>query len=324
MKFDILLIGDTSIDQFMLINEASVSCDINHEHCKICFDFADKIHVEEFKVSVAGNAPNVAMGCAKLGMKPAIYTEIGDDANADLAINTMKERGVDTTYCIKNPGTPTNVHPLAVFQGERTIFSYHEKRNYKMGDWETPKFLYYTSLSEGFEEFHDALHTYVKENKEIIFTVNPGTMQMKVGIKKLREMAPRIDVLFVNKEEARDLVGSEDNVDELHKKLNKIGVNLSVITDSTNGSSTFDGNEILKIGIYEHGEKIVDKTGAGDSFSAGFLSAMFYDKGAKEAMKWGAVNSSGVITKIGAIEGLRTRKEIEEILKTAQFTKPKL
>jgi sugar/nucleoside kinase (ribokinase family) len=324
MKFDILLVGDTSIDEFMLIHEASVSCDINHEHCRICFDYAEKIHVEKFEVSVAGNAPNVAMGCAKLGMTPAVYTEIGGDANADLAINTMKERGVDTTYCIKNSGTPTNVHPIAVFQGERTIFSYHEKRDYKMQDWEPPKFLYYTSLSEGFEEFHGELHEYVKNNSAIILAVNPGTMQMKIGIEKLREMTSRMDVLFVNKEEAQGLVGSEDDIDTLHKKLNKMGVKLSVITDSTNGSSTYDGEKTSKIGIYEDGRKIVDKTGAGDSFAAGFIAAMHYGRGAEEAMKWGAINSSGVIAKIGAIEGLKTKEEIEETLKTAKFTEPKL
>ena len=324
MKFDILLVGDTSIDEFMLIHEASVSCDINHKHCQICFDYADKVHVEEFKVSVAGNAPNVAMGCAALGMKPALYTEIGGDANADLAINTMKERGVDTTYCIKNPGTPTNVHPIAVFKGERTIFSYHEKRDYKMRDWEEPKFLYYSSLSVGFEKFHDELHEYVKEHNNIIFAVNPGTMQMKVGIEKLREMIPRIDVLFVNKEEAQGLVGSEDNIDTLHKKLNDMGVKLSVITDSVNGSSTYDGADYAKIGIYETSDEIVDKTGAGDAFAAGFISAMHYGKGAEEAMKWGSINSSGVITKIGAIEGLRTKQEIEKILKDVNFTAPKL
>lgn len=321
---DILLVGDTSIDEFMLIDDASVSCDINHEHCKISFDYADKVHVKQFKISVAGNAPNVAVGCATLGMKPAVYTELGDDYNADLAIDTMKERGVDTTYCIKNSGTPTNVHPIAVFQGERTIFSYHEKRDYKLQDWEKPKFLYYTSLSEGFEEFHDELHKYVKENKDIIFVVNPGTMQMKVGIDKLREMTPRIDVLFVNKQEAQGLVGEELEVKDLHKRLFDMGVELSVITDSTNGASSYDGENIDQIGIYQVEEKILDKTGAGDSFAAGFISAMHYGKTAKEAMKWGAINSSGVITKVGAIEGLRTKEKIEKLLKVDAFTDPKL
>jgi sugar/nucleoside kinase (ribokinase family) len=324
MKTDILLVGDTSIDEFMLIHEASVSCDINHEHCQICFDYADKVHVEEFKSSVAGNAPNVAIGCATLGMKPTLYTEIGGDSNADLAINTMKERGVDTTYCIKNPGTPTNVHPIAVFKGERTIFSYHEKRDYKMQDWEEPKFIYYSSLSEGFEKFHDELHEYVKEHKNIIFAVNPGTMQMKVGINKLREMTPRMDVLFVNKEEAQGLVGSEDDIDTLHKKLTEMGVKLSVITDGINGSSTHDGTTNEKIGIYKTNLEIKDKTGAGDAFAAGFISAMHYGKNAKEAMKWGSINSSGVVAEIGAIEGLRTKKEVEKILKDADFTEPKL
>lgn len=321
---DILFIGDTSIDEFMLINDASVQCDVNHEHCKICFDYANKVHVEEFKISVAGNAPNVAVGCATLGMKPVIYTEVGDDYNADLAIETMKERGVDTKHVIKNKGTPTNVHPIAVFQGERTIFSYHEKRNYKMQDWEKPKFLYYSSLSEGFEKFHDQLHEYIKANPNIVFAVNPGTMQMKVGIDKLRAMLPDIDVLFVNKREANELMGEELEIDKLLKELNKKGVKLVVITDSTNGSATFDGEKIDKIGVADLGKTTVDKTGAGDSFASGFISAIYYKRPAEEAMKWGAINASGVITKVGAIEGLSTKSDMEKKLKSVKFTEPKL
>ena len=321
---DILLVGDTSIDEFMLIDDASVSCDVNHEHCKISFDYADKIHIKEFKISVAGNAPNVAIGCATLGMKPSVYTELGDDHNATLALETMKERGVATKYCIKNPGTPTNVHPIAVFQGERTIFSYHEKRDYKMGKWDTPKFLYYTSLSEGFESFHDELHEYVKKEKDIIFVVNPGTMQMKTGINKLREMAARIDVLFVNKQEAQGLVGEELEIIELHNKLSEMGIKLSVITDGINGASTFDGEKVKQNGVYKTGKKVSDKTGAGDAFAAGFIAAMHDGKGVEEAMKWGTINSSGVVTEIGAIEGLRTKEEVEKLLQEGTFTDPKL
>lgn len=319
MKFDLLAIGDNSIDEFMLIDDAEVTCDKDDENCKLSFDYAGKIQVKEFKTSVAGNAPNVVIGCSTLGLKPAIYTEVGDDANADIVINTLKERGVDTTYIHKNTGTPTNVHPIAVYQGERTIFAYHEKRSYKIQDWESPKFLYYTSLSEGFENFHDKLLEFVKKDENIIFVINPGTLQMKVGIEKLRNALKRTDILFANKEEAANLANIEGPTKEVHKKLWDMGVKLSVITDSVNGSSTFDGEEIEVLGICNLNKKTLDKTGAGDSYASGFLSAIFYRKTAKEAMKWGSVNAANVIAKIGAIEGLTSKEEMERLVATAKF-----
>ena len=147
---------------------------------------------------------------------------------------------------------------------------------------------------------------------------------MKTGINKLREMAARIDVLFVNKQEAQGLVGEELEIIELHNKLSEMGIKLSVITDGINGASTFDGEKVKQNGVYKTGKKVSDKTGAGDAFAAGFIAAMHYGKGVEEAMKWGTINSSGVVTEIGAIEGLRTKEEVEKLLQEGTFTDPKL
>lgn len=319
MKYDLLAVGDNSIDEFMLIDDAEVTCDKDDKNCKLSFDYAGKIQVKEFKTSVAGNAPNFAIGCSTLGLKTTIYTEVGDDTNADIVISTLKERGVDTAFVNKNPNTPTNVHPIVVFRGERTIFAYHEKRSYKIQGWKSPKFLYYSSLSKGFEKFHDDLLDFVKKDENIIFVINPGTLQMKVGIEKLREALKRTDILFANKEEATDLANIDGSTKEVHKKLWDMGVKLSVITDSVNGSSTFDGEKMEVLGICDLNKKTLDKTGAGDSYASGFLSAIFYGKPAVEAMKWGSINAANVIAKIGAIEGLTSKEEIEKLASIAIF-----
>jgi sugar/nucleoside kinase (ribokinase family) len=59
---------------------------------------------------------------------------------------------------------------------------------------------------------------------------------------------------------------------------------------------------------------VLDKTGAGDAFSAGFLSAIFYGKKLKEALAWGVVNSGNEIKEIGSIKGLCTKEQIEKIV----------
>ena len=60
---------------------------------------------------------------------------------------------------------------------------------------------------------------------------------------------------------------------------------------------------------------MVDKTGAGDAFSAGFMSAIFYGKGLKEALAWGVVNAGNQIKEIGALKGLCDKNQIEKIVK---------
>lgn len=325
MPFDLLTIGDSVIDEFMEIDDATVSCDIDHEKCELRLNYADKIQVKKFRKEVGGNAVNIAVGAKTLGLDTAIYTEVGDDGNGDLIIETLENAGVDITYCNQTE-TPTDVHPVIVFKGERTIFSYHTKREYHLAGLEAPKFIYYTSIGEGFEKFQSELESFIEKNPDMIVAMNPGSTQLHANLEVVRKFLKNVDVLFVNKQEAELLMDSEGSVDDLHKKLSEAGVKLSVITDSTNGSSSFDGTKLFKIGIYDIDGAVVDKTGAGDAFASGFLGAMFHGKDAEEALKWGAINSASGIAEVGATTGLCTKEQIEEKLKTNSnlFTKAKL
>jgi sugar/nucleoside kinase (ribokinase family) len=318
MPFDLITIGDTSIDQFTKIDDASVFCDINHHNCQICLDYGDKIHVDSFEASIGGNSPNTGIACSKLGLNTAIYTELGDDANAEICLAALKEDGVDTKYCNINKNTPTNVHAIIIFQSERTILSYHEERDYKLPTWENPKWIYYSSLAKGFEKFQQELVDYINKNPNIMVAVNPGTYQMKQGLEAQKNILEITDVLFVNKQEAEELTQTQpDELDfkGLHKKLQKLGPKLTVVTNNENGSTAYDGHEYVEIGIYKTGKEPVDKTGAGDSYAAGFLSALHYGKGIEDAAKWGAINSASVITQPGATKGILTKKEIENAIK---------
>ena len=315
---DILVIGDCDIDLYMKVGREALS----ESSGKVCFFHGTKIPIEEFKTNIAGNACNVAVGCNKLKLNTAVYTELGDDANADIFINEFRKLGIDTTFCIKNPNTPTNVHPIIIYNNERTIFSYHEVRNYKVKDWPKPKWIYYTSLSKGFEIFQAELVDYLKNNSDIGVAVNPATFQLKAGVEHLKNILRITHVLFVNKEEAQTLTkqslrsGELKNivdVRKLHEYLHELGPKITVITDGKNGAGAFDGSAFETTPSITPSKEIADKTGAGDAFSSGFLSALFYGKSLKTALKWGALNSSNVLTEIGATKGLLNKKDMEKL-----------
>jgi sugar/nucleoside kinase (ribokinase family) len=311
-EIDILTIGDSAIDEFLLIKEGGASEEDIGGRREICFIHGTKIPVKTFETSVAGNAVNVGAGCNKAGLKVAVYTEIGDDQNADRIISELGELGINTDYCIKNPGTPTDVHPIIVYANERTIFVYHERRHYKVRDWPTPKWIYYSSIGEGFEEFQDELVDYLNKNPYIGVAFNPGTYQLKAGLEGLRNFLLVTDVLLVNKEEA-ELLAGKGSLEELHHNLQKLGPKLTVITDGSKGSSAFDGKDLIEVEIFDEDRPIADKTGAGDSYSSGLLSGLIYNKSLREALVWGSINSSGVIREIGAIKGLRSKEELEKL-----------
>lgn len=304
---DILVIGDCDIDLYMKVGREALL----ESEGKVCFFHGTKIPIEEFKTNIAGNACNVAVGCNKLGLDTSIYTELGDDANADIFINEFRKLGIDTTFCIKNPGTPTNVHPIIIYNNERTIFSYHEVRNYKVKKWSKPKWIYYTSLSKGFEIFQAELVDYLKKNPDIGAAINPATFQLKAGVEHLKNILSVTHLLFVNKEEAQTLTKNVSDVEKIHECLHELGPKITVITDGKNGASCSDGSVFETTASTIPSKEIVDKTGAGDAFSSGFLSALFYGKSLKTALKWGALNSSNALTEIGATKGLLNKKDME-------------
>ncbi|MBW6441567.1 carbohydrate kinase family protein [Patescibacteria group bacterium] len=310
---DILTIGDSCIDVTMHISTANEVKTEGSDTPQICFIHGSKIPVDQFYSSVGGNSVNVAIGCNLMGLKAGVYTEIGNDQNGNKIIEALSKVGIETKYCIKNENADTNVNSIVVHNYERTIFSYHAPVEYEIRDWEKPSFLYYTSIGDGFEKFQNDLIKYLKENKDVAAVFNPGTYQMKAGFNSIKEFLEITTILIINTEEAVRLVGEKPLV-KTHIDLQKLGPKLTVITDGKNGASAFDGEELVKVSAYTDGREVKDKTGAGDAFSSGFISAIFHKKTLKEALGWGSVNAFGEITKESTGTGIYTKEQIEEII----------
>ncbi len=313
-SIDLLTIGDVCIDLYMKIEANEVTEDSDPIHPRICFYHGSKIPVTSEMSNIAGNAVNVALATTLLGLKTAIYAETGDDEEAEKIISELNQAGVTTDYVHKNENSQTGVNPVIVYNGERTIFSHHEVRPYQMRGWPEPKWIYYTSVNPGFETFQAELVEYLNKNPHIGVAFNPGTFHMKAGLESLRNVLKVAHVLFLNKDEAVTFVGDGD-LEGIHKKLQELGPKLTVITEAGNGASAHDGKEMVKVASYMLDKPVMDKTGAGDCFAATFVAALFHSKSMREALQWGAINASYVIREIGAVHGLRSRQEIEEIVK---------
>ncbi|NMB70145.1 carbohydrate kinase family protein [candidate division WWE3 bacterium] len=312
---DILTIGDCSIDLFMRIADGSMQEEREADgQTKVFFYHGSKIPVEDFETSIAGNSLNVAVAATILGLKTAIYTETGRDENTVRLIRELKDLKINTEHVIQNENTPTDVHTIIVFNAERTIFSYHGKRAYKMQNWEKPKCVYYTSIGKGFEKFQEQLIEYLNNNQDILVAFNPGTFQMKAGLIDLKPFLKVTHVLILNKEEVESLLGIKTNdLEEYHKELQKLGPKLTVITDAENGASASDGTKTYDQPAYTDPRPVLDMTGAGDAFAASFVAAILYGKTIETALKWGVINANNQIKEIGAIKGLLDKKSIEQI-----------
>lgn len=322
--FNLITIGDAVWDTHVLIDDASVECDRDKRNCRLCFDFAAKVPVKETFQALGGNAANVACGAAKLGLSAAVLTTLGNDPNGRMIKSALKKFGVSIELVSADSKNTTRYSIVLNFQGERTILSHYEKKNYHWPKKLAPTdWIYYTSLSEGFEPIHEQLLTYLKKYPTVRLAFNPGSFQIKNAMSKVKEAIKRADLLFLNLEEAEKILGSsqrkEKTANAFISQLVQLGAKEVIITDAERGAFAGDADECWQIATFP--VKPVAKTGAGDAFSAGYLAARSYEHDIPTALRWGIANSCSVIGQYGAQKGLLDKAGVEKML--AKFSKVK-
>lgn len=313
MKVDLLTVGDATIDTFLFIHDAQVNCSLKKDACQLCVNYADKLPVEKLSRTVAGNAANNAVGSVRLGLKTIYTTTLGNDGSGEIIVRHLKREGVNTKYIKIDPMLETNASTVLSFKGERTIFVYHAPRKYALhARLPEAKFLYYTSVGENHAKLNAELVRYVKKTRARL-AFNPGTYQLRAGFNSLKPVLAVTECLFVNKEEAARIVGEQKDMRSYLLALHRLGPRTVVITDGPAGSSVYSGKKFYQMGIPD--TKVVERTGAGDSFATAFLAALFYGKTVPEAMCWGTMNSSSVIMQVGPQAGLLTKLGLEKFHK---------
>ncbi len=313
MNLDLLSIGDCNMDAFINPSESESLCNINTKECLIAFSYADKIPVKSLDFSVGGNAANNAVGASRLGIKCGLVLTLGDDSIGNQIVESLKKEEVDLTYVIQQPATNSNFNVVLTYSGERTIFTYHAPRSYEF-PVQLPRvsYVYLTSMGESYMPFYNHMVEWLLKNPEIKLVFNPGSWQLKEKSETVDKVMKLAHTIFVNKQEAEKLTGfaAKDFVSrELLLALSALGPKVSVITDGGVGAYAFDGANFfhcppLPVDAFE-------RTGAGDAFGSGFLSAQIKGKSLDECLVWGSVNSASVIGYTGAQRGLLKENDID-------------
>jgi ribokinase len=308
---DIITIGDTSFNVFLEMNkeDAEVHCSIHKTECKLCLHYADKIPVEKMTRTAGGNVANVAVGSSRLGFKTALVTQLGKDEEAKFVLKALKADRVDTRFVKYDQRT--NYSTVINYLGERTILVYHEHRTYSVPRLPKAKFMYLSSMKNGWETMIPDLERFFEKTKTKL-GYNPGTFQLRAGIKTSQRLLDHCEILFVNKEEAALFLGTTVfamTIPEMLTKLHKYGPKIVVITDGPKGSYASDETGQYSLGIVDI--PVIERTGCGDSYATGFMAAIAQGKEIIEAMRWGSFNAWGVLQQIGPQAGLLTAKQMQ-------------
>ena len=314
MKYDFVAFGDITTDCFIKLKEAKVNCDVNEENCMLCVKFGQKIPFESVTEVVAvGNGPNAAVSAAKLGLKSAAATEIGDDENGMACVERLKQSGVSTEFVGVHQGAHTNYHYVLQYEAERTILIKHEIFERSLPKFtEPPKWFYITSLAEGTFDFQHSIARYAKENG-VKVAFQPGTFQIRAGGEQLKDVYAVSEIFFCNKEESQQILKTkEGNIKKLLGGIRELGPKIAVITDGTKGAYIMDGSAAWSVPMYPDPAPPINRTGAGDATASTTVAYIIKGVAPKEALLRGIINSASVVQHVGAQAGLLSADEIEK------------
>lgn len=268
------------------------------------FLLGSKNNIEGIYFSTGGGATNAAVTFARQGFTSSFIGNLGKDVAATAILEELHKEKVNTSLVHRTDKVNTGYSVLLLApNGERTILTYrgasvdldlHTKDlKHRKPDW-----FYISSLSGDF----DSLKTLVKyaSRNKIKVAVNPGKGELKKG-HAFKELLPHITILSVNKEEAMMLFRGENVQDLVRHAVNHIPI--VIVTDGPRGSVASDGQKLYKAGMYDD-VPVVDRTGAGDAFSSGFVAMVAAGKPLEEAVVFASANSTSVVSKLGAKAGI--------------------
>lgn len=320
-ELDFLAIGDTVVDDFIRIKDATVTCNVDTEACTISMRWGDKIPFESSTLLAGvGNSANAAVSASRLGLKAALMATIGEDRDGELIMEQFAKEGLNTSLIERAPGKSTNHHYVLWFESERTILVKPEPYDYAFPKELPPvKTIYLSSLGEAGEAYYKDLADYLAAHPDTFLTFQPGTFQMKLGLEKLRPVYERANLLVVNKEEAERILGllAPEPISTLLEKMFALGPRHVIITDGRKGAFAFDGTQKLSVPMYPDDRAPFERTGAGDAFASTVTAALTLGIPFKDALLWGPINSMSVVQQVGAQKGLLVREVLASYLEKA-------
>lgn len=314
LKYDIMTIGGATRDIMFysgdgeLINTGNMT-----KQRLLAFEYGAKILADKLHFSFGGGAANAAASFATLGLKTALVAAVGDDDAGKAIRANLKQRKIEDAHIsvIKNLGTGFSMI-LTVNNGSREhiAFLYRGANDLLTAkqlpaDLSIARWLYISSLPKaGWKGIMDRA---VRSGAMIAW--NPGRQQLD-DLKSLKTYLPKVQVLIVNHDEALEFKKLKD-IKSLLKDIHQLGPKIVVITDGGNGAYAYDGK------AYHYMKAVkgprLDTIGVGDAFGSAFVSALAYGKPIKRALTWGIRNSGSVVSKIGAQNGIMTKRQIDRV-----------
>jgi len=253
----------------------------------LSFPFDYKIQIDKISLGVGGSGFNVAKVLSLLGNKVDFFGKVGNDTYGKMILEEMRKSGI-TTRNVKKENFLTGFSLVFIYGGEKTILTYRGANNllserdldetsFKASEW----FIFTSMISKENIDFLKKAINFSRMNG-IKIVCNPSVAMVDYQKVALLDLMKNSDFIIMNKKEAMKLTNTKNPL-EACKKIKEISKAKVIVTMGKKGSVIFD--EKMRL-FKPYKVKVVDTTGAGDSFTAAFVHSFSKTRDIDFSMKF--------------------------------------
>ncbi|KYH39884.1 MAG: Sugar kinase, ribokinase family [Candidatus Bathyarchaeota archaeon B63] len=297
MRFDVICFGALNVDKLYKVDRIASA--------------EEESRILEFKESPGGSAANTAVGLARLGVRTGFIGKVATDREGDLLIRAFLDEGVNTDgIVISEYGRSGTVIGFVDEEGERALYvdpGVNDSLKFDEIDLE------YASQADMIHLTSFVGDVSFQSQKRLVealpgtsVSMDPGAIYARRGLEELKPIIGRCLVFFPNEHELRLLTGKDYR--EGAEDLLRMGARIIAVKLGARGCYVTDGEESHMIGPFD--VEVIDSTGAGDAFCAGFIYGLIKNKTLRECGVLGNFVASRALTRMGARNGLPRRDEL--------------
>jgi fructokinase len=312
MSKKILGIGNAIVDVFVKVDDDFL---LKNNLTKGSMKLLEKQEFESLKstikiekIEAGGSVANTMVGIAYLGGHPSFIGKVNSDEFGNIYKKSLQKINVNFLYSEKKENLPTGTSIIFITpDSERTMCTYlgissqlakEDINEDYIKDYEIiilEGYLWDKGISE--EMFKHVIQLAKKNNVRIAMSLSDIFCVTRHREDFFKLLKNDLNVLIGNENEINELMQKNNLLDSMNelKNINK----LIIITRSENGSVAVLNNEITNCDSIKV-EEVLDLTGAGDLFAAGFLKEYLDKSNIKKCLQTGSKLAAQVIQKIGA------------------------
>lgn len=266
----------------------------------------DEGFVTDYQEYCGGSAANTIVGLTRLGLNTGFVGKVAGDKEGQRMLDALTREGVDVAgIAISQQGHSGLVMGFVDRDGERALYvapGVNDMITFEEVDIDYvkhTKLLHLTSFV-GQQPFLCQKELVERLSDNVKISLDPGVLYASRGLASLRPLIKRSYTILPNEAELKLLTGEEYETGA--KILMEHGVQIVAVKRGREGSYVTNGQESYWVDPVK--SRVVDTTGAGDAWNAGFLFGILKGKGLQESGKLGNLVASRSIASMGAWSGL--------------------